>query len=245
MDGDEIWSRPPAGGSGEAHLPAIPAEDARLTLRSVSRRTRTSIGAAIVLGLLVVSVGVLFTFANGGGATEVVGAPGTAAGAGSSPAITSGASASAANSEIFVHVSGAVRAPGLYRLGPGSRVVDAVTAAGGFEEGADRDQANLARLLVDGEQLHVPREGEQVPAGAEPAGSANGGSAIVASGGPVSLNRAGAAELQSLPQVGPATAQSIIDWRTQNGPFTSVEQLMSISGIGQKTYDRLKDLVTL
>ena len=150
---------------------------------------------------------------------------------------------------VFVHVFGAVVEPGLYELRQGSRVIDVVSAAGGFTEDAERDRVNLARVLLDGEQLGIPRQGEDLPmledgsASGSGVSAGTGGDAPAAAGAKVSLNRASASELQALPHVGPATAQSIIDWRTQNGPFSTVEELMSISGIGQKTYDRLKDLV--
>ena len=133
--------------------------------------------------------------------------------------------------EIYVHVLGAVLAPGLYELSEGDRAVDAVAAAGGFAEGADQTQLNLARLLVDGEQIVVPLMGEAPPA--------------PASDGRVNLNTADQAQLETLPRVGPALAQRILDWREANGRFSAVEDLLSITGIGDKTFDGLKDLVTV
>ena len=139
---------------------------------------------------------------------------------------------------LYVHVSGAVGAPGLYLLPAGSRVVDAIAAAGGFADDADRDGVNLARPVADGEQLPVPRIGE-VPAAS---GTAAGGGAT-ASDGRVDLNAADAALLETLPRIGPALAERIIAWRDDNGPFTSVEDLLAVPGIGDKMLESLRDLV--
>lgn len=134
---------------------------------------------------------------------------------------------------ILVHVLGAVVSPGLYELREGDRVVDAVAAAGGFADDAEQGGVNLARLVADGEQLAVPVIGQE-PAPGEPAAD-----------GRVNLNTADEAALETLPRVGPALAARIIQWREANGGFTAVEDLMSVSGIGEKTFEGLKDLVTL
>lgn len=141
----------------------------------------------------------------------------------------------AASASVYVHVAGAVVAPGLYRLDAGARVVDVIAAAGGFVEDADEAAVNLARPLSDGEQLVVPRVGEQVESGG--AGSAGDGR--------INLNTASAAELESLPRIGPAMAQRILDWRDANGRFTSVEDLLAVPGIGDKMLEALRDLVTV
>lgn len=138
--------------------------------------------------------------------------------------------------DLYVHVSGAVRTPGLYLLPAGARVVDAVAAAGGFSEDADRDAVNLARTLDDGEQLPVPREGEAAPAGAAAPAPADGR---------VDLNAADAAMLETLPRIGPALAERIVAWREDNGGFTSVEDLLAVPGIGDKMLESLRDLVTV
>ena len=138
-----------------------------------------------------------------------------------------------ASAAILVHVLGAVERPGLYELASGDRAMDAIAAAGGFTDSADRDQLNLAKPVVDGEQLRVPAVGELSPA------------PIEASDGLVNLNSADVAALDTLPRVGPAMAERIIQWREDNGAFTAVEDLLSVSGIGQKTFDSLKDLVTV
>ena len=135
---------------------------------------------------------------------------------------------------VFVHVSGAVSAPGLYVLHDGARVVDAVAAAGGFAAGADETAVNLARPVSDGEQLHVPVIGA---AAAPP--PTDGGD------GRVNLNTADAAALDTLPRIGPAMAARIIEWRDANGRFTSVEDLLSVPGIGDKMLETLRALVTV
>lgn len=144
---------------------------------------------------------------------------------------------------IVVHVGGAVAEPGVRELEEGARVQDAVDAAGGFAEGAARDELNLARVLVDGEQIVVPSlEEADAAAGAE---SDGGGGATGASsaGGKVNLNRATAAELDALPGVGPSTAEKIVADREANGPFRTVEDLKRVSGIGDKKFADLADLV--
>lgn len=152
---------------------------------------------------------------------------------GSAPPAAAPSLVSVDSGEIYVHVLGAVVEPGLYELSEGDRAVDAVAAAGGFAEGADQTQLNLARMLVDGEQIYVPLLGE--------AAIAPG----AATDGKINLNTADQAALETLPRVGPALAQRILDWREQNGRFTAIEDLLSITGIGDKTYDGLKDLVTV
>ncbi len=139
--------------------------------------------------------------------------------------------------DVFVHVTGAVAAPGLYRLFEGARVVDAIAAAGGFADGADRSAVNLARAVSDGEQLVVPVVGE--------APAAQTDDATTAGDGRVNLNTADVAALDTLPRIGPALAQRIIDWREQNGRFTSVEDLLAVPGIGDKMLEGLRDLVTV
>lgn len=139
-----------------------------------------------------------------------------------------------AGAAIYVHILGAVERPGLYELREGDRAIDAVAAAGGFLDTADQAQLNLARFVVDGEQIVVSLVGE-VPEG--PAGST--------ASGKVNLNTADAAALDTLPRVGPAMAARIIAWREANGRFTAIEDLMSVTGIGDKTFEGLKDLVTV
>ena len=136
---------------------------------------------------------------------------------------------------VVVHVDGAVVSPGVYELPAGSRAGDAVAAAGGLAEGADTTAINLAAVLADGEKVYVPLEGEAVTSSQE--GSLEGGAA------PVNLNTATAEELDGLPGIGEATAQAIIEDREANGPFLSPEDLMRVSGIGEKKFERLEGLV--
>ena len=135
---------------------------------------------------------------------------------------------------IYVHVSGAVAAPGLYVLAASARVVDAVAAAGGLAPDADVGAVNLARPLSDGEQLSVPLRG-----------AADEGAPPSAGDGRVNLNTADLAALDTLPRIGAAMAQRIIDWREGNGRFTSVEDLLAVPGIGDKMLESLRDLVTV
>ena len=138
---------------------------------------------------------------------------------------------------LYVHVSGAVARPGLYRLEGGARLVDAVAAAGGFADDADDAGVNLARPISDGEQIVVPVVGQ-----APPVASGSGGTAGDAR---VNLNTATVAELDTLPRVGPAIAQRIIDWRDANGRFAAVEDLLSVPGIGEKMLESIRPLVVL
>jgi competence protein ComEA len=156
------------------------------------------------------------------------------------------AAASAPGGEVVVHVVGAVATPGVQRLPAGTRVVDAVEAAGGASPEADLARINLAAVLVDGQQIYVARVGEAPPvplAGSAPSGR----EADAASGalGLVDLNTATADELDELPGVGPTTAQAIISHREQNGPFTSVDELLDVRGIGDAKLEQLRDLVTV
>ena len=147
---------------------------------------------------------------------------------------------------VVVHVVGKVRRPGLQRLPPGSRVADALEAAGGTVKGADLARVNLARVLVDGEQVVVPAPGDPDPPGAPaPGGGGSSGGTDSGSAGPVSINTADLAALDTLPGVGPVLAQRILDWRAEHGRFTTVDELGEVSGIGEKLMERLRPLVTL
>lgn len=247
---------------------------------------RAAVLGVVVLGLLTVAVfglRVLWASADaqgtviapGGGSRagptglSAAGAPvgvGESAGQGfgpsstpspSGPGPTAGSSATAtASGVVVVHVVGQVKRPGVQELPMGSRVAQAVEAAGGATKGADLSRVNLARVLVDGEQVRVPAPGDPVdpaeltgpgaPAGAAGGGGAGGGAGGAASaGGLVPLNSAGLAALDTLPGVGPVLAQRILDWRTQHGRFTSVDELGEVSGIGEKLLSQLTPLVTL
>lgn len=154
---------------------------------------------------------------------------------------------------LHIHVVGAVRSSGVVTVPAGSRVADAVQAAGGLK-GADAAGINLARALSDGEQVYVPKPGEspRAPApgasnsAAAPGAASSGGAPATSSGGAqVDLNTADAATLDTLPGVGPVLAQRIIDWRTEHGKFTSVDELGEVSGIGDKALERLRPKVAV
>ncbi|WP_407344059.1 helix-hairpin-helix domain-containing protein [Pengzhenrongella phosphoraccumulans] len=143
--------------------------------------------------------------------------------------------------DVVAHVVGQVLAPGVVRLAPGSRVVDAIQAAGGAAPAADLAGINLARVVVDGEQVVVPAPGEAAPAAVT-------GGAIGAVPGRdaeplVDLNSADLAALDALPGIGPVLAQRIVDWRTEHGRFTAVEELGEVAGIGDALFGRLHGLV--
>ena len=139
---------------------------------------------------------------------------------------------------VVVHVVGAVRRAGLYRLRQGDRVADALARAGGATRHADLSLVNLAALVSDGEQVVVPRRGA---AGVGAAGGAAGATGV--STGPVHLNGATLEQLDALPGVGPVTAQRILDYRAKHGAFGSVDELDAIPGIGPARLDQLRDLV--
>lgn len=133
---------------------------------------------------------------------------------------------------LLVHVVGAVGKPGVVEVPPESRVIDAITEAGGATENASLDGVNLARLVFDGEQIIVPRLGEE-GVGGEPE-----------AGGLISISQADSLTLQTLPRVGPATAERIIAWREAHGPFRSVDDLLAISGIGPATLEGFRHLIS-
>ncbi|MGW5678520.1 helix-hairpin-helix domain-containing protein [Streptomyces sp. NPDC003860] len=149
---------------------------------------------------------------------------------------------------IVVDVSGKVRQPGVLKLPAGSRVADALMAAGGPKEGADLTGLNRARVLMDGEQVLV---GVPLPPGAAPPGGPHGDPAGAAAGsgpgarppGPVSLSTATVQQLDTLPGVGPVLAQHIVDYRTEHGGFRSVDELREVDGIGARRFADLKPLV--
>jgi competence protein ComEA len=136
--------------------------------------------------------------------------------------------------KIYVHVIGEVQHPGVYMLPIGARFFEAVALAGGFRKKADQSSVNLARVLTDGEQLAVLAAGQLRPADSGSAGSSG-----------VNLNRATAEQLESLPGVGPKLAGRIIDWRTANGGFAHVADLLEVGGIGDKLYAAIKPMVSL
>ena len=159
------------------------------------------------------------------------------------PSLSPLPTATPSQASLFVDVEGKVAHPGLEQMTRGARVADALAAAGGALHGVDTTSLNLARSLVDGEQIRVGLPGSVVPP-SQPVSAP--GSATSQSEGPrVALNTATLAQLDGLPGVGPVTAQHILDWRSQHGPFTSVEQLQEVTGIGPSLYAKLSPLVTV
>ena len=147
---------------------------------------------------------------------------------------------------LRVHVAGAVVRPGVYTLEKGSRVTDAVEAAGGFVVEADQNAINLAAFLEDGERLDIPYVAGFVPEESQ-------GFVVVTEGTPsplageelININTASIEELDKLPGIGETTAIRIIDYRTSNGPFATIEDIVNVSGIGTATYEEIKDLITV
>jgi competence protein ComEA len=199
----------------------------RLDPGTYRARVRRGVGAALIVLLAGAAIAVFITVVTPRGAERELVAESESGSGNAGPVVAAG------GTPIFVHVLGEVARPGLYELREGDRVVDAVAAAGGMTDAADPAGVNLARLLSDGEQLAVPAVGEVVA-------SAPG---IVADGR-IDLNTADAAALDTLPRIGPAMAQRIIEWRESNGPITSVDDLLAVSGIGTKTVEALRPLVT-
>lgn len=151
-------------------------------------------------------------------------------------------------SEIVVHVAGAVESPGVYKLKEGQRVYEAVEMAGGARHDAAIDSVNLARVLLDGQQIYIPTKTE-VSSGGRLSGATgskgtNGGSGYQDSF-PVNVNTADAALLDAVPGIGPSLAQAIVTYRRENGPFKTVEDLVNVPGIGPKTLSKIAPFVTV
>lgn len=159
--------------------------------------------------------------------------------------VSGGGSATAgpAGTEIVVDVSGKVREPGIQRLPAGSRVADALKAAGGVRPGTNTDTLNRARFLVDGEQVVVGGPAAPAPAPAPGMGGPVAGGPAGTAAAPVSLNTASVDQLDTLPGVGPVLAQHIVDYRTQHGGFRSVNELREVNGIGDRRFADLRNLV--
>jgi competence protein ComEA len=192
----------------------------------------TRVQLVLVLVPLLVLLGVAGSRLAGVGATQGPSAAGSLVRSddgGASTATDTGAP------RLVVHVVGAVRRPGLFRLQEGARVADAVERAGGPTRRADLSVVNLAAPLADGQQVIVPRRG--------PAGSASAAGSV-APGRKVSLAVATVEQLDELPGIGPITAQKIVDWRASHAPFGSVEDLDDVPGIGPARVEQLRDLVT-
>ncbi|MGV1008754.1 MAG: helix-hairpin-helix domain-containing protein [Dermatophilaceae bacterium] len=183
------------------------------------------------------------------GFTALASVTAQSAGAVSSSEASAGASVSAggASPTVLVHVVGQVARPGVVAVGAGSRVADAVAKAGGALPGADLERVNLARLVIDGEQVHVPAPGEPLTAADGPGPSAGTAVGVATRDGHqlVNLNTADVAALDTLPGVGPVLAQRIVQWRQEHGRFTAVEELNEVSGIGDKLFAQLRARITV
>ena len=262
---------PPDAAPGRApqqpgrHRRPTPPGPALLTLPRALRGARTSGPRAAALGLVLVVVaaavvfGVRVAWAAAASAPQPVASrPDPARGSAVAERTTSpggfgatgtpGAPAAPASStQLVVHVVGQVRRPGVVVLPAAARVRDAVARAGGALPSADLGAVNLARPLADGEQLRIPRPGEAPPASTAPSasGGAPAGGGGTGAGGLVNLNTATQSVLEELPGVGPVLAQRIIDWRTEHGRFTSVDELAEVSGIGEKMFAQLQGKVTV
>jgi competence protein ComEA len=227
---------------------------------------------AILLGILAVAAGALFWWQTAAGRPEILplsgispggtGAtdgdtaeegPGQAEveaqphGAGE-PGGRDPSAADASSGTVVVHVAGAVASPGVVQLPAGSRVHEAIGAAGGGTPDADLNRLNLALVVEDAQKIHVPRHGEPAPAGPESAGIPDpgaGGAAGALAGSKININTAEAAELDALPKVGPVLAQRIVDWRKEHGAFKSIEELDAVDGVGPKMLEVLLPLVTV
>ncbi|MEJ6489973.1 ComEA family DNA-binding protein [Leucobacter sp. USCH14] len=276
--------------SGASEIPALRWEPSR----RIGERLRRGVAVPAVVGALVfvaaVAIAIGITMARGHGVDMEAAASAAAAqttkgsatetpagdGAGGATERDDNARADSEgappSSSVMVHVVGEVDDAGVVELPPGSRVADAIEAAGGATDAAVLDVVNLARSVTDGEQVIVPDAalaeawradpslagGAANTGGAANAGGAGGGSSAAGSGGlggsggggssaagAVALNSATVDDLDTLPRIGPALAQRIVDWRDANGGFASVDQLLEVPGIGAKTLDGLRDLVTL
>ena len=214
--------------------------------------SRRQIVAYVAVAAVVAAVGVRYVVApraakSSGGQPLVLTsvAPGQPSAVSAAP---SAPPASPAAPDALVYVCGAVRTPGVVRVPPGARVADALDLAGGPTSRAELAAVNLAAKVVDGQQILVPEKGSAAVAQAPPAdagGTSSAGGAAAPAAGPVNINTATLEQLDTLQGVGPATAQKIIDYRTANGPFTSIEDIKNVSGIGDAKFAAMKAAITV
>jgi len=209
----------------------------RAGLKGVSRRTLAS-GAAVCL--VVLAIGAWRWMPRGHGTVVASGPVASTLGQQPPPKPLP---ADEPSGTVFVHVSGAVRHPGVYEMPEASRVIEAVDAAGGLLADASDDSVNLARILVDGEQVVVPTHDEASAGSAAPPITTGRSAGVSGAGNLIDLNTADVALLDTLPGVGPSTAQKIVAEREANGKFAAVDDLGRVAGIGPKKLDALKDLV--
>jgi competence protein ComEA len=264
LPGDDLTSpvppRPVAPPAAEPPLEPVPQHTAGWLARLTSRlplrvdpgwRGAVVIGLAVLVAAVVTGGWVLSTRPHAIGVTDSTADPAVAASARSaaasagslSPNVTPNSATAAPTSAavmLVIDVAGKVRHPGLYRLSIGSRINDAVHAAGGPLPGVDLTTLNLAAKLTDGQQIAVGMPGA-APAPGGP-GAGQGTAAVTA---PVDLNSATLDQLETLPGVGPVLAQHIIDWRVAHGRFATIDQLRDVSGIGDVKFAALRSRVTV
>ena len=208
-------------------------ESLRDRLASLSRRELVALAVVVVVTL---AGGVVWYVRSLPRPVDVVRRPGAV---GLAQPVAAPA-ATPSPSSILVHVAGEVRRPGVYEFGEGDRVIDAIDAAGGVRGDAALDELNLAAPLTDGSQVLVPgRSAAPAPVGE---GSATSGAAD-ATTAKINVNTADAAELEELPGIGEVLSQAIVDYRAENGPFSSVDELEDVSGIGPSILEDVRDLV--
>ena len=230
-------------------------------------RWRTGVRVAVLLGILSLLLGGWFWWDIAGSRPHVVPLSDVSTAEASGPPEGDGSSSggqadtadgsspggqapgAATGAKIVVHVAGAVNKAGVVELPEGSRIHEAIAAAGGGAPGADLNRLNLAAVLADGQKVHVPQLGEPVDGpGAEPVDGAGGSGGTGpggagSGGGTIDLNAATAEELGALPRVGPVLAQRIVDWRKEHGRFSTVEELDAVDGVGPKMLETLLPLV--
>ncbi len=210
--------------------PARPQVGFNLMLRD-PRRIVTAL--VLMVALVVVAVSAL--------RTSPASSPPGASIADASPSLDD--STTSTSVQLILHVAGAVVRPGVVEIPPGSRVVDAIDAAGGATAEADVDQLSLAGKAVDGARIYVPQRGEIVVA---PIDAGSGGQGMgTETVGPINLNSASQAQLESLPGIGPSLAKEIITTRERLGGFGSVDDLRRVHGIGDRRFEQLQPLVTV
>ena len=200
---------------------------------------KVALAAAALIAGVVLGIGAL-TLRNRGTPAPIMIVP---------PQPTPTGSPTMTPSPIQVFVSGEVLVPDVYALAPGSRIKQLIEAAGGFTDDASTAAINLAQPLMDGVHVHIPAVGEVAPTPQSvPSEPAPLGSSSVTNpgtgGGLVDINTAELAELDTLPGIGPVTAQTILDYRTVNGPYSDIAAIMEVHGIGQATFENIKELIT-